>query len=191
MTPTPTIDHRPADSRFHTDIGWLDSWHSFSFGDHYDAGNTGHGLLIVSNDDRVAPAGGFGTHGHRDMEIITWVLRGSLVHQDSTGHAGVIHPGLAQRMSAGTGILHSEKNDSRRHHGDRHTEPVHFVQMWVVPDDDGVEPGYAQREIDAELLSGAIVPSRRGWRGTRTTVRSESRTSTRPCTPRACRPGSR
>jgi len=156
------IDVRRAADRFATRIPWLDSHHSFSFGSHYDPANTHHGLLLVNNDDVVAPGTGFDTHPHRDMEIITWVLRGSLVHQDSTGHAGVIHPGLAQRMSAGTGILHSERNDSRRHHGGSnsapHTEPVHFVQMWVVPDDDGVEPGYAQREIDAELLSGALVP---------------------------------
>jgi len=92
------------------------------------------------------------------MEIVTWVLRGSLVHQDSTGHSGVIYPGLAQRMSAGTGILHSEKNDSWRLAGDRHADPVHFVQMWVVPDTDRIEPGYAQKEIDTELLSGALVP---------------------------------
>ena len=152
------INVRPAAGRFATRIPWLDSHHSFSFGSHYDPANTHHGLLLVNNDDVVAPGTGFDTHPHRDMEIITWVLRGSLVHQDSTGHAGVIHPGLAQRMSAGTGILHSEKNDSWRLQGDRHADPVHFVQMWVVPDADGVEPGYAQREIDAELLSGAFVP---------------------------------
>ena len=121
--------------------------------------NTHHGLLLVNNDDVVAPGTGFETHPHRDMEIVTWVLRGSLVHQDSTGHAGVIYPGLAQRMSAGTGILHSRRTtrgDCRA--ATRHTDPVHFVQMWVVPDEDGIEPGYAQREIDADLLSGALVP---------------------------------
>jgi hypothetical protein len=154
----PQLDVRRAADRFATRIPWLDSKHSFSFGGHYDPANTHHGLLLVNNDDVVAPGTGFDTHPHRDMEIVTWVLRGSLVHQDSTGHAGVIHPGLAQRMSAGTGILHSEKNDSWRLAGDRHTEPVHFVQMWVVPDEAGVTPGYAQREIDAELLSGALVP---------------------------------
>ena len=154
----PTVDIRRADDRLKTKIDWLDSKHSFSFGGHYAPDNTHHGLLLVNNDDIVRPGTGFDTHPHRDMEIVTWVLRGSLVHQDSTGHAGVIHPGLAQRMSAGTGILHSEKNDSWRLQGDRHADPVHFVQMWVVPDADGVEPGYAQREIDAELLSGAFVP---------------------------------
>ena len=102
---------------------------------------------------------GFETHPHRDMEIVTWVLRGSLVHQDSTGHSGVISPGLAQRMSAGTGILHSEKNDSwRLRGGDEHADPVHFVQMWVVPDEGGITPGYEQLEIDAELLRGGLVP---------------------------------
>jgi hypothetical protein len=169
---SPTVDIRRAGDRYRTRIPWLDSHHSFSFGGHYDPANTHHGLLLVNNDDVVAPGTGFDTHPHRDMEIVTWVLRGSLVHQDSTGHAGVIYPGLAQRMSAGTGILHSEKNDPVGHsadgalvrsrggrpQGDRHAEPVHFVQMWVVPDRDGVEPAYAQREIDAELLSGALVP---------------------------------
>ena len=150
MTATHTIDHRPANSRFHTDIGWLDSWHSFSFGEHYDARNTGHGLLIVSNDDRVAPAGGFGTHGHRDMEIVTWVLDGELEHRDSIGTHGVIYPGLAQRMSAGSGIRHSEMNHSS-------TEPVHFVQMWVVPDQYGIEPGYEQLDVNDRLAAGGLV----------------------------------
>ena len=159
-TPTlsPRVDVRRADDRFATRISWLDSKHSFSFGQHHDPRNSHHGLLLVNNDDVVTPGSGFETHPHRDMEIVTWVMQGSLVHQDSTGHNGVIYPGLAQRMSAGTGILHSEKNDSWRLQGDRHADPVHFVQMWVVPDEAGVEPGYAQREIDADLLSGALVP---------------------------------
>jgi len=97
-----TIDVRPAGQRFHTDIGWLDSWHSFSFSNHYDPANVGHGQLLVLNDDRVAPASGFGTHAHRDMEIVTWVLEGTLEHRDSEGNHGVLDPGLAQRMSAGT-----------------------------------------------------------------------------------------
>ncbi len=101
---------------------------------------------------------GFDTHPHRDMEIVTWVLRGSLVHQDSTGHSGVIYPGLAQRMSAGRGIMHSEKNDSWTLTGNEtHSEPVHFVQMWVVPDEAGITPGYQQMEIDDELLRGGLV----------------------------------
>ena len=152
------IDVRRAADRFATRISWLDSKHSFSFGQHHDPANTHHGLLLVNNDDVVTPGSGFETHPHRDMEIVTWVLRGSLVHQDSTGHSGVIYPGLAQRMSAGTGILHSEKNDSWRLQGEQHTEPVHFVQMWVVPDEGGITPGYEQLEIDSELLSGGLVP---------------------------------
>ena len=156
---TPSIDIRPADSRFKTRISWLDSKHSFSFGREYDAANTHHGLLLVNNDDRFDPGTGFETHPHRDMEIVTWVLQGSLVHQDSTGNSGVIYPGLAQRMSAGKGIQHSEKNDSWRLTGEaEHAEPVHLVQMWVVPDEGGLAPGYEQLEIENELLAGGLVP---------------------------------
>jgi quercetin 2,3-dioxygenase len=155
---TQSIDVRRARTRPHTPIEWLNSWHSFSFGRHYDPTNTHHGLLLVSNDDRVAPGTGFSAHSHQDMEIVTWVLEGSLVHQDSTGHNGVIYPGLAQRMSAGRGILHSEKNDSWKLAGDVHKDPVHFVQMWVVPDENNITPGYEQLEIDHELLSGGLVP---------------------------------
>jgi quercetin 2,3-dioxygenase len=154
---TPQVDVRRADERFKTRLDWLDSKHSFSFSRHYDQANTHHGLLLVNNDDIVKPGTGFETHPHRDMEIVTWVLQGSLVHQDSEGHTGVIYPGLAQRMSAGTGILHSEKNDSWRLAGEAHTDPVHFVQMWVVPDEAGITPGYEQLEIDHELLSGGLV----------------------------------
>jgi quercetin 2,3-dioxygenase len=155
----PTMDIRRADDRFKTRLSWLNSKHSFSFSRHYDPLNTHHGLLLVNNDDVVTPGKGFETHPHQDMEIVTWVLQGSLVHQDSTGHAGIIYPGLAQRMSAGTGILHSEKNDSwRLQGGAEHTEPVHFVQMWVVPDEGGISPGYEQLEIDDELLRGGLVP---------------------------------
>ena len=155
---TPEIDVRRAEDRFSSQFGWLDSKHSFSFGRHHDPRNTHHGLLLVNNDDVVDPGTGFDTHPHRDMEIVTWVLRGSLVHQDSEGHNGVIYPGLAQRMSAGTGILHSEKNDAWRLQGERHEDPVHFVQMWVVPDEPGIVPGYEQLEIEDELLSGGLVP---------------------------------
>jgi quercetin 2,3-dioxygenase len=156
---TAAIDIRRAADRFTTKIGWLDSKHSFSFGHHHDPANTHHGLLLVNNDDIVVPGFGFETHPHRDMEIVTWVLRGSLVHQDSTGHSGIIYPGLAQRMSAGTGILHSEKNDAwRLDGGDAHDQPVHFVQMWVVPDEQSVTPGYEQLEIDDELMRGGLVP---------------------------------
>ena len=158
MTTAEAIDIRRASDRATTKIAWLDSKHSFSFGSNYDPANTNHGLLLVNNDDRVRPGAGFDTHPHRDMEIVTWVLRGSLVHQDSTGHSGVIYPGLAQRMSAGRGILHSEKNDSWTLTGDpQHQEEVHFVQMWVVPDESGVTPGYQQLEIDDEMLHGGLV----------------------------------
>ncbi|BAY00025.1 hypothetical protein MSTE_04733 [Mycobacteroides stephanolepidis] len=158
------IDIRRASERLATTISWLDSKHSFSFGEHYDPHNTHHGLLLVNNDDIVLPGAGFETHPHRDMEIVTWVLQGSLVHQDSEGNAGVIYPGLAQRMSAGTGILHSEKNDSWRLSGERHNDPVRFVQMWVTPDDSGIDPGYQQLEIDAELLTGGLVTVASGMR---------------------------
>jgi hypothetical protein len=155
---TPHIDVRRAGDRFATKIGWLDSKHSFSFSNHWDAANTHHGLLLVNNDDRVASGTGFETHPHRDMEIVTWVLDGSLVHQDSEGNTGVLYPGLAQRMSAGTGILHSEKNDAWRvQGGPAHDRPVHFIQMWVPPDERGIDPGYEQLEIADELLRGGLV----------------------------------
>lgn len=155
---TPNVDVRRAQDRYQSQFGWLDSKHSFSFGQHFDRANTHHGLLLVNNDDIVDAGTGFDTHPHQDMEIVTWVMDGSLVHQDSTGHNGIIYPGLAQRMSAGKGILHSEKNDSWKIEGDAHREPVHFVQMWVVPDEENIVPGYEQLEIDHELLSGALVP---------------------------------
>ncbi|WNV84423.1 pirin family protein [Umezawaea sp. Da 62-37] len=154
----PQVDVRRSAERDATKISWLDSKHSFSFGQKYDPTNTHHGLLLVNNDDVVRPGAGFETHPHRDMEIVTWVLQGSLVHQDSTGHNGIIYPGLAQRMSAGRGIMHSEKNDSWRLEGAAHQDPVHFIQMWVVPDENRITPGYEQLEIDNDLLSGGLVP---------------------------------
>jgi redox-sensitive bicupin YhaK (pirin superfamily) len=155
---TTAVDVRGAADRFATRMSWLDSRHSFSFGQHYDPANTHFGLLLVSNDDVVAPGTGFETHPHRDMEIVTWVLEGALVHQDSHGHNGVIYPGLAQRMSAGTGILHSEKNDAWRLTGQAPDDaPVHFVQMWVLPDEGGVEPGYEQLDVGSELAGGGLV----------------------------------
>jgi quercetin 2,3-dioxygenase len=147
----PTIDVRRAGERPRTNIGWLDSHHSFSFGGHHDPANTHHGLLLVSNDDRVAPGSGFETHPHRDMEIITWVLSGELEHKDTLANRGLIYPGLAQRMSAGRGIWHSEKNLSA-------SDEVHFVQMWVLPDTEGVDPGYQQLDINDELARGGLVP---------------------------------
>jgi len=148
---TPAIDVRRSADRFHTEAGWLHSNHSFSFSRHYDPDNTHHGLLLVNNDDRVDPGTGFETHPHRDMEIITWVLEGELEHADTLANRGIIYPGLAQRMSAGTGIWHSEMNVSGG-------EPVHFVQMWVQPDTESIEPGYQQLDINAELERGGLVP---------------------------------
>ena len=146
-----TITVQRADDRFLTNIGWLDSKHSFNFGEHWSPEHSGHGLLLVNNDDIVAPAQGFGTHGHRNMEIVTWVLSGSLEHQDSAGNHGVLYPGLAQRMSAGRGIRHSETNPSP-------DTPVHFVQMWVLPDTDEIEPGYQQLDVNEQLAGGGLVP---------------------------------
>jgi redox-sensitive bicupin YhaK (pirin superfamily) len=145
------VDVRRSAERFHTELAWLDSWHSFSFGPHHDAANQHHGLLLVNNDDVIAAGGGFATHPHRDMEIVTWVLDGELAHRDSTGTDGVIYPGLAQRMSAGTGIRHSEVNASA-------TADVHLVQMWVLPDTEGIEPGYEQRDLNEALAGGGLVP---------------------------------
>lgn len=139
------------EERFRTKIGWLDGRHSFSFGPHYDPTNTHHGLLLVSNEDRVNPSSGFMTHPHRDMEIVTWMLSGELEHKDSEGHVGVIYPGLAQRMSAGSGIWHSEINNSKK-------EVAHLVQMWVVPDTENIAPGYEQLDINKELAKGGLVP---------------------------------
>jgi quercetin 2,3-dioxygenase len=156
MTHTP-IDIRRADERFHTRLPWLDSRHSFSFGDHHDPANTHHGLLLVSNDDRVRAGTGFSTHPHQDMEIVTWVLDGQLEHKDSEGNAGLIYPGLAQRMSAGTGIWHSEMNPSGE-------DDVHFVQMWVLPDTERIDPGYEQLDINGELAKGGLVPIASGRR---------------------------
>jgi quercetin 2,3-dioxygenase len=154
----PTAEIRRAADRAVTTTSWLNSKHSFSFGDHYDRGNTHHGMLLVNNDDVVAPASGFDTHPHRDMEIVTWVLDGSLAHHDSAGNSGVLYPGLAQRMSAGTGILHSEMNDST-------TDPVRFVQMWVQPDVSGIPPSYQQHEIGVDLLDGRLATIASGMPG--------------------------
>jgi redox-sensitive bicupin YhaK (pirin superfamily) len=155
----PLIDVRRSDDRSEANLSWLRGRHSFWVGGQpYDPGNTHHGLLLVHNEDVIRPGTGFETHPHRDVEIVTWVLDGALVHQDSVGNSGLIYPGLAQRMSAGTGIQHSEKNDSWHLGGEPHTNPVHLIQMWVVPDEAGVTPGYEQLEIDHDLLSGGLVP---------------------------------
>ncbi len=173
------VEVRRAGERFRTTTGWLTSSHSFSFGTHFDPDNTGFGVLVASNDDVVAPGTGFDTHPHRDLEIVTWVLRGSLVHQDSGGHSGVLHPGLAQRMSAGTGILHSERNDSwRLTGGPEHAEPAHFVQMWVLPDEPGLTPGYQQRDIGADLAGGGLLPVASGRKGQDAAIRINQRDAT-------------
>lgn len=141
---------RKAEERGRSRISWLDSYHTFSFSDYYDPNAMGFRSLRVINDDTVAPAGGFGTHGHRDMEIITYVLEGALEHADSLGTGSVIRPGDVQKMSAGSGIRHSEFNQSK-------TDPVHFLQIWIVPDRSGVEPGYQQLHFPRDAKLGKLL----------------------------------
>ena len=143
------ITVRPSASRGRTSIDWLDSRHTFSFGDYHDPQWRGFRSLRVINDDRVAPAGGFDTHPHRDMEIITWVLSGALEHRDSLGNGSVIRPGDMQRMTAGTGILHSEFNPSP-------TDPVHLLQIWLFPDRKGLVPAYEQRSFAPGELQNTL-----------------------------------
>ncbi len=139
------ITLRPADTRGHAEHGWLDSYHTFSFGSWHDAHHMGIGALRVINDDRVVGGAGFPPHSHSDMEIITYVLEGGLRHKDSTGGSTVLKPGEMQVMTAGRGIAHSEMNASP-------TEPVHFLQIWVVPDTRGATPGYQQQALDVDAL---------------------------------------
>ena len=152
---------RPAAERGHVQIDWLDSRHSFSFGEYHDPAHMGFRVLRVINEDHIAPAGGFPTHAHRDMEIVTWVLDGALEHRDSLGTGSVIRPGEVQRMSAGTGIRHSEFNASK-------TKPVHLLQIWLMPERAGLPPSYEQRSVSLDGAGLRLIASPDGRDGSLT-----------------------
>ncbi len=168
------ITLRPASDRGAANFGWLDSRHTFSFGNYYDADHMGFGSLRVINEDKVAPGGGFSTHGHRDMEIISYVLEGALAHKDNIGNGSTMRPGDVQRMSAGTGILHSEYNESDQN-------PVHFLQIWILPEQNGIEPSYEQTHFSATETQGKLrlVGSRDGRDGSVTIHQDVSLYATR------------
>ena len=143
------ITIRPAEERGHANYGWLDTHHTFSFNTYYDRDHMGFRSLRVINDDTVSPGRGFGTHGHRDMEIITYVLEGALAHKDSMGTGAVLRAGDVQQMTAGTGVTHSEFNDSQ-------TEPVHFLQIWILPDANGLDPSYEEKAVPPHEKQGKL-----------------------------------
>jgi redox-sensitive bicupin YhaK (pirin superfamily) len=152
------VDVRRGDTRARTVTPWLDSRHSFSFGPHYDPGNTSYGVLLAHNEDVLAPGTGFSPHPHRDVEIVTWVLSGALAHEDSAGRNAVVLPGVVQRLSAGTGVVHSERNDAWRLSPDLPPDvPTHLVQMWLAGDAEA-PPQYEQRRLDERLIDGALTP---------------------------------
>ncbi len=143
------ITKRPSAERGHADHGWLDTSHTFSFARYYDPRHTGFRALLVINEDRVQPSRGFGAHSHDNMEIVSYVLEGALEHRDSLGTGSIIRSGDVQRMSAGTGVTHSEFNPSA-------TEPVHFLQIWITPSEEALEPSYEQRAFAPEALRGTL-----------------------------------